>query len=50
MFVLDKMQHFGLCATGAVNHTVYFPTHIVQELFDNRCVSPGRRQYKLTCC
>ena len=45
--VVDEMQYLGLCATGAVYHSVNLRTELVEQLLDDRCVGAGGREDEL---
>ena len=47
--VIDKMQHLGLGATGAMNHAVNVFVVLVQYLLDDRCISAGGGENQFSC-
>ena len=46
--VAYEMQHLGLCASRAVNHTVDVGTHLVKHLLDDGSIGAGGGEDKLS--
>ena len=44
--VIDEMQHFGLRASGTVDHAVDLGTHEIQQFLDNGRISAGGGKYQ----
>ena len=47
--VTYKVQHFRLCTTRAVYHTVNFRAKCIQQLLHYRCIRAGRGEYQFAC-